>query len=303
VIDAPLALAFAAGLVATLNPCGFAMLPAYLSYFIGTGDASSENRAATMSRALYVGAVVSTGFLLVFGITGILITAGFQAVTDVIPWIALVVGAAIVGLGIAMLRGFELTVTLPKAKRAGKGRGTRNLFAFGVSYAIASLSCTLPVFLSVVALQAQRANFISGVLTFVVYGIGMSMLLIGVTLALGLGQQSLVRVLRRSVRHVNRVAGGILVLAGAYIVWFWGTNLAGGASALGDSGAFRFVEDLSRRAFALIGDHPLAWGLGLAATIGAAVVYVAAARRSESADPSDARTPDPITSASGGSDA
>ena len=34
-IDAPLGLAFAAGLVATINPCGFAMLPAYLSFFLG----------------------------------------------------------------------------------------------------------------------------------------------------------------------------------------------------------------------------------------------------------------------------
>ena len=34
-IDAPLALAFASGMVATVNPCGFAMLPAYLGYFLG----------------------------------------------------------------------------------------------------------------------------------------------------------------------------------------------------------------------------------------------------------------------------
>ena len=42
-IDAPLALAFAAGLVATVNPCGFAMLPAYLSYFMGRGSSKAMN--------------------------------------------------------------------------------------------------------------------------------------------------------------------------------------------------------------------------------------------------------------------
>jgi cytochrome c biogenesis protein CcdA len=285
-IDAPLALAFAAGLVATLNPCGFAMLPAYLSYFIGTGDAAAETRAATLSRALFVGVVVSAGFLMVFGLAGILITAGFQAVTEAIPWIALAVGGGIVVLGVAMLRGFELTVAMPKATRAGRGTGVGTLFAFGVSYAVASLSCTLPVFLSVVALQAQRTDFVSGVATFLVYGLGMSMLLIGVTLTIGLGQQSLVRRLRRSVRYVNRLAGAILVLAGAYIVWFWSTNLAAGADALGNAGAFRFVENLSQRAFAVIGDHPLAWGLGLASTIGAAVAYVITTTR-RAGDPPD----------------
>ena len=34
-IDGAFAYAFTAGMVATVNPCGFAMLPAYLSYFLG----------------------------------------------------------------------------------------------------------------------------------------------------------------------------------------------------------------------------------------------------------------------------
>jgi cytochrome c biogenesis protein CcdA len=276
-IDAPLALAFAAGLVATVNPCGFAMLPAYLSYFVGTGE-ENETRVVAMQRALYVGGIVSLGFLVVFGLTGVLIsagTAGFQgAITSGIPWVALVVGAAIVILGVAMLRGYELTVRLPKAKRARKGKGTGSVFAFGVSYALASLSCTLPVFLSVVALQVQRTDFVSGVATFIAYGLGMSMLLVGVTIAIGLGQHSLVGWLRRSVRYINRVSGFVLILAGSYIVWFWGTTLASGAGALNSSGPFRFIENLSQAAFRVIGDNTLAWGLGLGVLIAGAVGFV-----------------------------
>ena len=78
-IDAPLALAFAAGLVATVNPCGFAMLPAYLSYFMGI-DEENQGRPAALRGALVVGAIVSAGFLVVFGLAGILITAGFRVV-------------------------------------------------------------------------------------------------------------------------------------------------------------------------------------------------------------------------------
>jgi len=285
-IDAPLALAFTAGLVATVNPCGFAMLPAYLSYFVGTGGDVPESRVASLRRALVVGGVVSSGFLLVFGITGILITAGVQAVTDFIPWLALAVGVVLVILGIAMLRGFELTVRLPKAKKGKGGRGLRSVFAFGVSYAVASLSCTLPVFLSVVALQAQRTDFISGVATFIAYGVGMSMLLLGITIAVGLGQQRLVGALRRSARYINRVAGAVLIAAGAFIVWFRTTSLSSGATALGASGPFRFFEDLSQRAFRLIGDHALLWGLGLGALILGAVLTVVF-RSDEDAGPHD----------------
>ena len=39
-IDAPFALAFAAGTVAAFNPCGFALLPAYLGWFLGAEDAA-----------------------------------------------------------------------------------------------------------------------------------------------------------------------------------------------------------------------------------------------------------------------
>ncbi len=62
VIDAPLALAFSAGMVATVNPCGFAMLPAYLSFFLGLeGGADDEDRRAGVARALAVGAAVTAG--------------------------------------------------------------------------------------------------------------------------------------------------------------------------------------------------------------------------------------------------
>ena len=45
-IDAPFALALTAGMVATVNPCGFAMLPAYLAYFVGAEDAADDDEDA-----------------------------------------------------------------------------------------------------------------------------------------------------------------------------------------------------------------------------------------------------------------
>ena len=38
--------AFALGMVGLVNPCGFALLPAYLGYFVGTeGDNDNDNRS------------------------------------------------------------------------------------------------------------------------------------------------------------------------------------------------------------------------------------------------------------------
>ena len=277
-IEAPIALAFAAGMVATVNPCGFAMLPAYLSYFMGLDNDKPQSRTAAIGSALRIGAIVSLGFLVVFGVTGVLITAGFRSIIDWIPWLALVIGIGVIGLGIALLLGFDLNVSLPKAKRGQKGRDVRSVFAFGVSYAVASLSCTLPVFLTVVAGQVTQTNLLSGAVTFVVYGLGMALVLVALTVALALGKSSIVNRFRSAMKHVNTISGVILIAAGLYIVWFWGTTLVSGAGAL-DSGAFRFVESLSQTALNFVNDHTGAVALVLGSLVIGAVAAVALSRR------------------------
>ena len=277
-IEAPIALAFAAGMVATVNPCGFAMLPAYLSYFMGLDGDGPTSRIGAVRNALQVGGIVSLGFLLVFGVTGLLITAGFRSVIDWIPWLALLIGFAVVGLGVALLSGFNLNVSLLKPKRGRKGRDVRSVFTFGVSYAVASLSCTLPVFLTVVAGQVTQSNLISGLATFVVYGLGMALVLVALTVALALGKSSIVSRFRAVMKHVDVISGVILIIAGSYIVWFWGTTLTSGATAL-DSGAFRFVENLSQAALNFVNDYTVAVAAILSAMVIGALAAVARARR------------------------
>ncbi len=281
-IDAPLAIAFAAGLIATVNPCGFAMLPAYLSYFIGNADGEGPRG---VGPALAVGGVVSAGFMVVFGLAGLLITLGLRTIIGFIPWFALAVGIGVLALGVAMLVGFRLEAALPRAKRGVDGRGLRSMFVFGMSYAVASLSCTLPVFLTVVAAQATRTNLASGIATFVAYGGGMSLVLIGVTVALAVGREAIVARLKSSLRYVHTASAVVLIATGLYITWFWATNIASGAGALSGSGPFRLVEASSQWAQSTIGRNPLAWSVGLVAVIGVGVVVLARANRDREVQP------------------
>ena len=283
-MELPFAFAFTAGLVATLNPCGFAMLPAYLSTFMGLDEGEgSTTTGASVRRAVQVGSVVSAGFLLVFGLAGILITLGVRAVVDALPWIAMVVGLGVIALGVVLLSGRELTFRLPKTGSAPAGRGNGGVLLFGVSYALASLSCTLPVFLVVVAGTIPRLGFVAGVATFLVYGLGMSTLLLLVTLALAFGKRALVTRLRAASRHVNRAAGGILILAGGYIVFFWATTLAG--DGLSQPAAVRVVEQLSSRATNAVAGAPGTVTAVALATLAAAVLAAwLAARRHRAVD-------------------
>ncbi|MGH9053267.1 MAG: cytochrome c biogenesis CcdA family protein [Acidimicrobiia bacterium] len=286
-IDAPLALAFAAGLVSTVNPCGFAMLPAYLSYFLGLDEPGEAGGRATVARALVVGGIVSAGFLVVFGVVGALVTVGLRWVITLVPWAALLIGAGLVLLGLAMLAGYQPVARLPKVR----GGARSSAFLFGVAYAVASLSCTLPIFLTVVAGTITQVDFLSGLVTFLVYGLGMSLVLVSVTLALAMGKRTLVGWLRRSARYLNRVAGSILVVAGAYIVFFWVTNLSRGPTSLSDPVVF--VERISSLLTGLVGGSPLLWGVLLGAAVVVAVAYSvlsnratgSRARRRESIDP------------------
>ncbi|MDH3753444.1 MAG: cytochrome c biogenesis CcdA family protein [Acidimicrobiia bacterium] len=270
-IEAPIGLAFAAGLVATVNPCGFAMLPAYLSYFMGLeGAEDDEVTSAGVGQALKVGAIVSLGFLAVFGTTGLLINAGVRSIIDWIPYVALGVGVLMVILGIAMFRGYQLSIGFMKVQGGTGSRDKRSVFTFGVSYALASLSCTLPVFLSVVVGSIASANFISGFLTYIAYGVGMSVLLMALTLAVAFAKQGLVRRLRSMLPHVQKISAVFLVVAGIYITWFWADDLSSDA---GEQGApAGIVDQWSASRTNLMSDNSAAIGLFLGGLVVIAVM-------------------------------
>ncbi|MGI9609257.1 MAG: cytochrome c biogenesis CcdA family protein [Acidimicrobiia bacterium] len=296
-MTAALALAFGAGMVATVNPCGFAMLPAYLSYFMGIQD-EGRTRSAVLRSALKVGSIVSLGFLIVFGIAGIIVSGiSTRLASDWIPWLSLSVGIGLTLLGLAMLRGFELKVGLPRAGRASTARTNRNIFAFGVSYAVASLSCTLPVFLTLIATQFSTRSFAEGLVIYAVYAAGMATVLLSVTVVLALGKRSLVNRLRGAGAYINKVSGVLLIIAGTWISWFWITSLRSGSASLGTSSSFRFVEDLSSRLVNLVADNTLVVGLVLGAIILTAIVVALRGGDSqiESADEQDGRDVAPVT--------
>jgi cytochrome c-type biogenesis protein len=276
VLDLPLALALAGGLVATVNPCGFAMLPAYLSFFVSLDSDARPSGPEAVLRGLRVGLVVSAGFLVVFGVAGVLLSTGAQLVIGALPWIAIVIGIGLALLGLWLLSGRELAMKIPGPKRGAEGRNPAALLGFGVAYALASLSCTLPVFLTVVAGTLTRSSVPGGIAMFAVYAAGMMLPLLGVSVALALGRHAAVRKVRAFSRYANRVAGGLLVAAGGYIVVFWAVSLS--ADQRTTPGLVQGVELLSSRLTNTLGSRPVAVGATLLLLVGAAAVYARLAR-------------------------
>jgi hypothetical protein len=94
------------------------------------------------------------------------------------------------------------------------------MILFGASYATVSIGCTLPTFIGAVAGTLDRKNIASGIAVFAAYSLGMTLVLLALTVTMALARQSLVRFLRRAGRYVNRVAGALLAVAGTYIAYY-----------------------------------------------------------------------------------
>jgi cytochrome c-type biogenesis protein len=230
----PFGFAFGIGMVAAVNPCGFAMLPAYLSLYLGAHEEDFGKRSPTtrLLQALLVGATVSLGFVLLFGLAGLLISAGGTLLLEVMPALGIVIGGVLVLAGLWMLAGGTLHAG-PFERFAGRVGDPRNVsvpgfFLFGLAYGAASLSCTLPAFLAVVGSSLASGGVLAGAGRFFGFGLGMAAVLVTLTLALAFFKQGLVKSLRRAVPYVRLASAVLLIIAGAYVIFYWLSSGSGG---------------------------------------------------------------------------
>lgn len=267
-----LSTAFAAGMVATVNPCGFAMLPAYLGFFLADDPAPEARRTRVVALS------VASGFLAVFTVAGALISFGLRLVIDAIPWLALVVGVGLVVIGLVQLAGRRLLPSVPGVSRIHRTGSVGGMFTFGVSYAIASLSCTLPIFLSLVGGVVAADSLSTSVLAFTAYGAGMATVVTGVTFVVAGGRKTVVARLRSLSRHLNKISGLVMVVAGGFIIWYWSTVLSGGGVALGTTGVVRWIDEVSAAVTGFLGRNAAPFAV---VVLGAALLTWFTSRRRE----------------------
>jgi cytochrome c biogenesis protein CcdA len=119
----PFGYAFGAGMVTTVSPCGIAMLPVYISFFLGAKEEGPTLKRG--ARALAMSGVVTLSFVAFFGIIGAIISLGGRFLVPIIPWVAVIIGVALIILGIYLLTGGHLYTNLPArwASRLGKNGG------------------------------------------------------------------------------------------------------------------------------------------------------------------------------------
>jgi cytochrome c biogenesis protein CcdA len=217
---------FGAGMVSTVNPCGFAMLPAYLGMYLGAADSEKAraNAAVRFKQAFLVGTLVTLGVMLLFGTVGIILAAGLTTVRSVIPWLGLGIGIILTFGGAWVLQGGKLNIGAfsRAASHMGDARevNAKSYFLFGLSYGTASLSCTLPIFIAVVGF-GTTASFLTATEQFLIYGMGMGSVILALTLSMALFKGAMVGALRKLLPYIQPISAAVMILAGSYIVFYW----------------------------------------------------------------------------------
>ena len=251
VFNVPFAFAFGAGMIATVNPCGFAMLPSYLGFFVGT-DASADSFPSRLRRALAVSAAMTLGFVAVFAVIGFLVQTVASGIDDHLSKVTVGIGVVLVLLGLWLLSGRQIRGLGLHLDRGGRDRSIVSMFVYGVSYAVASLSCTLGPFLVALTPTFRNEGTAAGMTAFIAYALGMGTIVTIVTVLVSAAEQGVVASVRDAGRWVNRISGGLLVVAGVYVTWYgiWELDGSFGADPVID-GASRVQTWLTERVDAL----------------------------------------------------
>ena len=213
-------LSFLRGMVAAVNPCGFVLLPTYLMYFLGLEGVRPGTQRASVRRALFVSAAVSAGFMSVFVVAGLVSYHFTNWINQNAKYATVAIGVGLLVLGVSMLFGFKLPVAMPTVDAGGRDRGVSSMFFYGIAYAVASIGCTIGLFISTL-FSTRRDGVAAGVLNVVAYGAGMALLVTALTVTLAVANTSLLRVLRGGMRHVQTIAAVFVILSGAYLVYYF----------------------------------------------------------------------------------
>ncbi len=273
----PITLALAAGALSTINPCGFAMLPAYLSFYVGADEGHLPSAPSRLAQGLLTGLMVTGGFLLVFGVVGLPITYGATKIVRLIPFAGMSLGIVLVAFGIATLAGRTVAMTVANPVKPGQTKQPKTMFVFGIGYGIASLGCTLPVFLAVIGASLATQGTGSALVVLAAYGVGMAIMLILFSTGAVLVRDGLVRGVRKMMPHMPMITGAMLTLAGIYLTYYWARVEFGSAATLGDDPIVGLVGNFTATLERFAGSY--GQGIVLAAAVVVAGIIATVVRR------------------------
>lgn len=214
-----ISLAFLAGVLAAFNPCGFALLPAYLGSIILTEDGSPK-RWSQNGRAMKFSLGMTIGFIGVFGSFALVLTSFAGSVAKFLPLATVLIGIFLIVISSTLI--LKKSLILKKIFNPNMAPTQRwvSQVGYGVSFALASLSCTIGPFLAITAAAIQGRNFFGILTLFISYSFGMGSVVLMLALLVAAARTGFIHKLRGSQGGISVVSGYLLFLVGIYEVWY-----------------------------------------------------------------------------------
>ena len=214
------AYSFLLGILAAVNPCGFVLLPTYLLFFLGMREETDLGTSERIRQALVVSSGVSVGFLGVFLVIGIISRLFTQWIELNAKYASFLIGFALLFAGLRMMTGWIPKFAMPQIG-GGQNRNFRAMTIYGVAYAVASIGCTIGFLTTAVFGSIAVNGFVSGVISIVLYGLGMAMLVMALTVSLAFAKTGLVTMIKSRMRIVERFGAVLVTFTGFYLIWYW----------------------------------------------------------------------------------
>lgn len=228
------AFAALAGIMVNFGPCSLAVLPAYMSFYLGLTNDNGPLTKFTLVRGAKFGAIASLGVIGFYLVLGLLFATAGTFLAAYAPQLKLVIAALILILGIMLLRGKSLELGPASALQATAGKfissskntmskksfGARpvgSLLSFGMVYGAGGLSCFLPVFLPLVFFPFIGGQFFESIGSFAIFALFQAFFLIGATILVGYGKQTIFRRMIDKAETVKKIAGVILIVTSIYM--------------------------------------------------------------------------------------
>lgn len=218
--------ALAQGLIGALNPCGFAMLPAYLSLVVLGEDDKRAGRQTLSSalRALVATAAMALGFVLVFGSFGLISESLSWRIQRYLPAATIAIGAGTALLGLWFLwrlrRGGGAAARPPRRSGDTPTTNLGAMFGYGLAYAVSALSCGFGSFVTVVSLTFHAGASNLGLLSCLAYAGGMTVVVGSLAIAAALAYNVIATGSRRLLPHISRISAALMFAAGLYSVYY-----------------------------------------------------------------------------------
>jgi thiol:disulfide interchange protein DsbD len=175
---------FGAGILTSLNPCIYPMIPITASILSGTAR-SGGGRGRTVGLTL----VYALGLASVYAVLGLLagLTGSLFGTVSANPWVMLAVGNLLLLFALFLLDVFPIPVPRRLMEWAGKQAGGSYgaIFLLGAGSGVVAAPCGAPAFAAVLTWVAATQAGVMGFFYLFAFAFGMTAALIGIGLSAG----------------------------------------------------------------------------------------------------------------------